>query len=133
MHDVNKGVGRVAIANTGNAKATLLISSLLLNFSISEFLPDLKRVQIVDFLDVDVWHKLSDFTDVVQEVVGGIALDVCHHALLVRGGVEVPSQLAVEPEAAAALVGVAIAAQGRMVEFQELRIRNVQTVFQVTN
>jgi len=83
-----------------------------------KLLPDIKWVKIFDFLDVNVRHELADFADVVQEVTGSVALEVRHHALLVRGRVVIPSQFAVEPDAAAALVGIAVAAQGRMVEFQ---------------
>ena len=95
--------------------------------------PDLKRVQVVDFLDVDLRHELSDFADVVQQGATCVALDVRHHALLVRGRVDVPSQLAVEPEATAALVGVAVAAQRRVVEAQELRVGDVQAFFEVAD
>ena len=111
----------------------LLINSLLLILFTSKLLPDLKRIQVVDFLDVDVGHELTHFADVIQEVAGSVALNVRHHALLVRGCVEIPCQLAVEPEATAALVGIAVAAQGGMIELEQLRIGNVQAVFQITD
>ena len=98
-----------------------------------KLLPDLKRVQVVDFLDVDIRHELTDFADVVQEVAGSVAFKVCHHALLVRGCIVVPSQLSVKPDAAAALVGVAVAAQGRVVNLEQLRVGDVQTTFQVSD
>ena len=98
-----------------------------------KLLPDLKRVQVVDFLDVDLRHELANFSDIIQQVAGSVAFQVRHHALLARGRVEVPSQLAVEPEATATLVGIAVAAQGRVVELKQLRIRNVQTVLQITD
>ena len=100
---------------------------------ISKLLPDLKRIQVVDFLDVDLRHELAHFSDVIQQVAGSVAFQVCHHALLVRGRVEVPSQLAVEPEATTALEGIAVAAQGRVVELKQLRIKNAQTFFQITD
>ena len=111
----------------------LLINSLLLILFTSKLLPDLKRIQVVDFLYVDVRHELTNFSNVIQEVARGVALHVRHHALLMRGRVEVPSQLTVEPEATAALEGIAVAAQGRMIELKQLRIRNVQTVLQITD
>lgn len=111
----------------------LLINSLLLILFTSKLLPDLKRIQVIDFFDVDLRHELTHFTDVVQEASGSVSLNVRHYALLVRGCVEVPSQLAVEPEATAALVGITVAAQRRMIELEQLRIKNAQTVFQITD
>ena len=98
-----------------------------------KLLPDIKRVQIIDFLDVDLRHVLADFTYVVQKVTAGIALKVRHHTLLVRRCVEIPCQLAVEPRATAALEGVAVTAQRRVVESQKLLVRDVQTVFQIAD
>ena len=98
-----------------------------------EFFPNIKWIQIIDFLDVNARHELTDFSDVVQKVAGSVALDVCHHALLVRGCVVVPSQAAVEPDAAAALVGIAVAAQGCMVDLEQLRIGDIQTFLQVAD
>ena len=98
-----------------------------------KFLPDIKRIQKVDFLDVNIWHKISDFADFVQQVATSVTFNMRHHALLVRGRVVVPCQLAVEPDAAAALISVAVAAQGCVVELEQLRIGDVQTLLQVAN
>ena len=83
-----------------------------------KLLPNIKWIQIIDFLNVNVRHKFTHFTNVVQQISASIALNVGHHALLVRGRVVVPSQLVVEPDAAAALIGIAVAAQGRVVELE---------------
>jgi len=98
-----------------------------------EFFPDIKWIQVTDFLDVDLWHKLAHFANFVQEVSGSVAFDVRHHALLVRGRVVVPGQLAVEPDAAAALIGVAVATQGCMVELEQLWVGDVKSFLQVAN
>ena len=94
-----------------------------------KLLPNIKRIQVVDFLDVDIRHKLTHLANIVQQVSRSVTFKVCHHALLMRGRVVVPSQLAVEPDATAALVGVAVAAQRRMIELEQLWVGNVQAAF----
>ena len=88
-------------------------------------LTDIKGIKIFDFFDVHFGHELAHLADGSQQAAGGIALGMRHDALLMAWSVQLQRGLAVEPHAPAAVVSVAVAAERRMVEAQQLLVFDV--------
>ena len=72
------------------------------------------------------------FANIVQQRPARIAFQVCRHTLLVTWSIDFVCCLSVQPNAAAALIGITLAAERGMVQLVEWSVLDVQTAFQIT-
>lgn len=85
---------------------------------------NLERVEVGDFFYFLAGEQAGGFQP-GKQAARGVALGVGNDALLAAGGVDIEREAAVEPRAAAALPGIATAADGGMVKAVELRVLDV--------
>ena len=94
----------------------------------------LERVEVGYFFDFFLaWQERALAAQREHELARGVALKVGCHALLAAGRVDLESGLAVEPDAAAALPGIALAAYRGMVETVELLVLDVNAAVKVAH
>ena len=96
------------------------------------FLPHIKRVE-VGYLGYLVSDAQTLCRQCLLQLAAGIALQVGKHALLVRGRIGVHRQTVVEPDTTVAVVGIALAAERRMVELQQLPVGNIEPAIHIAH